>query len=604
MASEEFREQVRERSDLLEVISEHVALKQAGRHYKALCPFHSEKTPSFTVNPEAQVWKCWGCGLSGDVFAFVMKIENLTFPETLEKLAARAGIKRAASEGRDRSNDDRDRLLKLNAMAVQVYREAAKENPTAVEYLRERGLTHDLIERFQIGYAPPTWDYLINRLIRRGIDLAEAERAGLVAARQGRSGYYDRFRNRIILPICDALNRVVAFGGRAVDDAVPKYLNSPETPVFSKSRVLYGLNLARKSVTAQDRVVVVEGYFDVIAAHQAGIEQVVATLGTALTPEHLKVLRRYTQNAVLAYDADSAGMAAALRSIHLFEESGVRLKVARITEGEDPDSLIRKQGGAAFERIVEEGVPIVEYRLRAIARKHDLTTESGRTGLVREAIPALRQVVSDTDQERYLDRYIQFLLLLNPERAGERLTRMAEAIRREISQQIQRSSRGAKESAESFQNTRMISSAPSALARAENQLLQSAMESAERCQWLFGQIAPETFVDERKRAIADLLWQVAATGEKLETQSLADRLEPEARQLFIDFLSETGSVPLTEPELLDCIERLRHYWKRHDMKRLQELRQEIEAGRLSRDDPRFQEYWQLRLELQGSHTGR
>jgi len=600
--AEEFREMVRERNDIIEVISEYVTLRRTGRHFKALCPFHSEKTPSFTVNAEAQVWKCWGCGLYGDVFAFVMKAEDLTFPEALEKLASRVGLKRPAKDPQGRVNDERDRLLRINSMAVQLYRDAFRQSVQARAYLEGRGLSHDIIERFQIGYAPPGWDYLANYLLKRGVTLSEAERAGLLVARQG-GGFYDRFRNRIILPICDGLNRVVGFGGRAIDDATPKYLNSPETPLFSKSRTLYGLNLARKAIAGHDQAVVVEGYFDVIAAHQAGIEQVVATLGTALTEEHLKALRRYTQNAIIAYDADSAGMAAALRSIHLFEEAGIRLRAARIPEGEDPDSLIRRQGGAVFQRTVEEALPIVEYRLRAIAQKHDLTKPQGRDALVREALPVLRQVASATDQEQYLDRYVRFLILLHPDSTGERLTRMAEAIRKDIARQV-RGRLATEPAVETTRNTQMVSGAPSALTRAENELLKAALESAERCQWLFGQMAPETFVDEHRRAIAEVLWQMAVSGEELTAQAIVGRLHPEAAEIVVALLNEEATVPLTEPELMDCIERLRHYWKRRDIERLQELRQEIEAGRLSRQDPRFQEYWRLRLELQGWHAAR
>jgi DNA primase catalytic core len=372
------KELVRDRTDIVELISAYTTLKQVGNSFKGLCPFHQERTPSFHVMPERRRYHCFGCGASGDVFTFLEKKENLTFLEAAERLAMRAGItlsrKGVNPEEIRRQQSERDRLFAANAAAVRFFRAAYRRAGLAQEYAATRGLVHDTLESFGIGYAPDDWGQLAHFLLEREkIHSEDAIRAGLITASRRMEGEFtDRFRGRFMFPIVDVQERVIGFGGRLiVDKPDPKYLNSPETPIFSKSKTLYALNRARKAIQEQDVAVIVEGYMDVIASHQAGISCVVATLGTAMTADHVALLRRYTKNIVLSFDADTAGVKAALKAAELISGAGTDmvLKVLSLPPGEDPDSLIRKGNAAGFRKAIDNAVTVPEFQLGILRRE-------------------------------------------------------------------------------------------------------------------------------------------------------------------------------------------------------------------------------------------
>ena len=350
MADRSDIDEVRSRIDLVSVVERYVTLKRAGGKLKGLCPFHQEKTPSFTVSPEIGRWYCFGsCAEGGDVFKFVQKIENLSFPEALERLALQAnvtltgrrnGTDAGLGDGPRSEAGEKDRIYRINALALRFYRETLGRSSVARNYLQERGLVHAAQENFSLGFAVDEWDGLCRFLTQKGVALADAEKAGLVTI--GERGTFDKLRGRLIFPIFDVQERPIAFGGRLIAEArpgQPKYWNSPETPVFSKSRTLYGLSRARKAIAAREQAIVVEGYTDVIACHQAGFENVVATLGTSLTEEHVQILARLASVVMLAFDADSAGLKAAGRAAQIFEAQEVEVRVLDLPEGEDPDSL-------------------------------------------------------------------------------------------------------------------------------------------------------------------------------------------------------------------------------------------------------------------------
>ncbi|MDQ2798689.1 MAG: DNA primase, partial [Armatimonadota bacterium] len=388
---------VRTRTDLVSVIERYVTLKRAGKNLVGLCPFHQEKTPSFQVNPSLGVWKCFGqCNEGGDVFKFVQKIENLSFLEALERLALQAGVtlsrqggggrREASASGTEQGGSDvgeRERLYRINALALRYFREMLQRAPMAQEYVQGRGLAHDVQERFALGFAPDVWEGLSQFLVQKGASLADAETAGLVAKNQ-RGGTYDRLRGRLVFPIFDAQERPIAFGGRLIAEGQPgqpKYWNSPETPVFSKSRTLYGLHHARKAIAAQEQAIIVEGYTDVVAAHQAGFENVVATLGTSLTEDHVPILARLANRVLLAFDADTAGLKAASRAAQIFEAQDVDVRVLDLPPGDDPDSLLRAGKRREFERAIEDALPLTEYRLKRLIRTSALETERDRVAL-------------------------------------------------------------------------------------------------------------------------------------------------------------------------------------------------------------------------------
>jgi DNA primase catalytic core len=394
MGPEAVKEEVRERIDLVDLVSQYVELKQSGRNWKGLCPFHPEKTPSFNVNRESRFWKCFGCGAGGDVFSFVMRIENVTFVEAGRMLAERVGLRWEPAHARPEERDERDEILRANAMAADWYagQLAAPGGRAARAYLERRGLDEATIARFRLGCAPPGWDGLVSHLARSGVGSEAAIRAGL-ARRSEQGTVYDYFRNRIIFPITDVVGKVIAFGGRALDPDEPaKYLNSPDTPLFRKGRTFYALDLARRAISDEGHAVVVEGYMDVVALVQHGIENCIATLGTALTDQHARVLARYTQEIVLLYDADAAGIEAALRSVRAFEECPAAVKVAVLPEGKDPDDTVREFGAAGLRELLEQRIGLVEYRLRTIFARTRGQGSEGRTRAAREAVDVLSDV--------------------------------------------------------------------------------------------------------------------------------------------------------------------------------------------------------------------
>lgn len=433
------KEEIRQRVDLAEVVSGYTTLKKSGRRFKAICPFHQEKTPSFTLDPERGLWHCFGaCSTGGDVFSFLMRAEGLSFPEAAERLAERAGVqltrRGADNETTQRERDERERLYAANAIALTFFRGSFGRAPVARDYAAKRGLAHETLEAFYIGFAPDDWEALSGFLTRWRAEhpgertlLADAEKAGLVFPSRRGDGYTDKFRGRLIFPIHDVQERVVGFGGRLLVPAenAPKYLNSPESPIFSKSRILYALNRARKAIQAENRVVVVEGYTDAVAAHQAGFAYVVATLGTSLTEEHVRLLGRYTQNVVLSFDADAAGVRAALRAAALFEAAqGFELRVLALPPGEDPDSLLAKGDAAGFRRAIDDALTVPEFRLRGLEAACDTTSDEGRLAFLRQALPIVAAVASPLERDVLVRRLARY----HP--AGG--TRAEESLRKEL----------------------------------------------------------------------------------------------------------------------------------------------------------------------------
>jgi len=390
---------IRDRADIVEIIGAHLSLSKAGQHHKGLCPFHAEKTPSFTVSSSRQMFHCFGCGEGGNVFTFLMKIEGASFPTVVRALGEKLGIRvdaEPASPASKQRAEQSERLLALHCAAADFFHRTLLSDPAAEParaYLRNRGITAETIERFGIGYAPQAWEGVLKALSATW-SVTDLAAAGLVVAREqaGRKpgdapGYYDRFRGRVMLPIRDLQQRVIGFGGRVLDDTVPKYLNSPDTPLFRKGRTLYALASARKGIARAGQVVIVEGYFDAIALHQAGVTQVAATLGTALTTEHIAVIRRFTNRVALLFDPDAAGVRAALRTLDLFLGSGLSVQVGSLPAGDDPDTFIRTQGVEAFTALIQTAPSLLDFTVEG-----SLTTD--RRGSVDERVRCVEAVLT------------------------------------------------------------------------------------------------------------------------------------------------------------------------------------------------------------------
>lgn len=404
---------IKNAADIVDIVSQVVSLRRAGRNFLGLCPFHAEKTPSFTVSPDKQIFYCFGCGTGGNVYSFLMKHGGLTFPEAVRTLAGRYGIDlptRELSPYAKKKLTERETILTLNGNALAFYQEcllSERRGKTAMAYLLKRGMTRKTIDAFKLGFAPDGWDHLIRHFRSHGKPTEAAVQAGLVVPRKKGDGHYDRFRNRIIFPILDAQNQTIGFGGRVMDDGLPKYLNSPETPVYHKSRSLYGLNLARRRCRETETVYVVEGYFDLLAMHQFGLENTVATLGTALTAEHVQILKGFVGEggrAVLVYDSDQAGIRAAQRSVAVFQKGLLEARILVLPKGHDPDSFLMEHGPDDFSKAAMGAMGMIAFMVETAIEKHG-TSIDGKVRIVNDlksAIQAVADPVARSLQVKHL----------------------------------------------------------------------------------------------------------------------------------------------------------------------------------------------------------
>ena len=404
--SNEFVDDVRSHFDIVQLISEYMPLKKSGRNYFGLCPFHGEKTPSFSVSQDKQIFHCFGCGEGGNVFSFIMKMDGLTFPEAVKDLARRGGLtlpQASQSPGAVRDELTNKRLREAMQWAAKYYQHllGKPQSLAASQYLEKRGLTPEVIAQFGIGFSNDRWDDVKKLLIKRSYTERELVLAGLLTENEQKM--YDRFRNRIMFPIHNQRGEIIAFGGRAIGDALPKYLNSPETPLFEKGKTLYALHLARESIRREKQVIIFEGYMDVIAAHQAGISHAVASLGTSLTEAQARLLRNHAEEVVMIYDADAAGQAATWRGLQILRQAGCLVKVGRLPKNLDPDDFIRRFGGEVFRRdIVGKALLLVDYQLATLADQYDIKKDDDRIRLFDKVCEALIAVENAMEREDYL----------------------------------------------------------------------------------------------------------------------------------------------------------------------------------------------------------
>lgn len=403
---EDWIEEVRSRNDIVDVISEYLPLKPSGRGYFGLCPFHNEKTASFHVNPELQIYKCFGCGEGGNVFSFIRSIERIDFVEAVKLLAERVGMPLPNTVDEDKfikSKNLRDKLYDLNREAARYFHEMlfSEEGAHALDYLYSRGLSLQTIRSFGLGYAPEGWENTKKHLMDKGFDEQILKEAGIVVENKGRS--YDRFRNRIIFPIIHPRGMVVGFGGRVLDDSLPKYLNSSDSPVFNKSQTLFGLNLVNKQ-RPLDSVIIVEGYMDVITMHQFGFKNVAASLGTSLTQEQGKLLRRCAGDVYIAYDGDTAGQKAALRGLDILQDAGCKVKVLCFPKEMDPDQILHKYGPEYLRKIINEALPLVDYKLSQLEKQFDLDTQEGKVAYATAAAQILIKVDNLLERDAHIQR--------------------------------------------------------------------------------------------------------------------------------------------------------------------------------------------------------
>ena len=432
-----FLDELIARTDIVDLVSESVRLTKKGRNYWGLCPFHSEKTPSFSVSADKQIYKCFGCGKGGGAINFVMELDNLPFRDAVAVLAKRAGLEVPDSGYSAGAKERREKLLAINKQAARTFHQwlYAPEGAEGLAYLQRRGLSRRTLTSFGLGFAPNRWDALIQALGQQGYDKRDLLDAGLAVSNQdGR--IYDRFRNRVMFPIIDIRGEVIGFGGRVMDDSTPKYLNSPDTPVYNKSRNVFALNIAKKSKAG--RVILTEGYMDTISLHQAGFDSAVASLGTSLTPEHAQLLSRYFPEAIIAYDGDGAGVSAAQRAIPLLEKAGLKVRVLRVTGAKDPDEFIKAYGRDAFARLLDKSENQVDYRLAQLQSKFDLADDAQKVAFLQEAAQLIAARPSAVEREIYGGHAAQ-MAGVTPEAMAQEVSRaLRNRLRKEKKQQERR----------------------------------------------------------------------------------------------------------------------------------------------------------------------
>lgn len=565
-------EEIRQNNDIVEVISEYTNLKKAGKNYQGLCPFHNEKTPSFSVNADKQLFHCFGCKAGGNVFNFIMKIENLNFSEAIELLAKRAKIV-LPNYGDDRIKGEKDRLYEVNLLANRYFHYLllqTKSGEKARAYLKQRGIAPETMEKFRLGYAANGWDGLLNSLSKRGFSPEILEKVGLVVPRKQQSGYYDRFRNRLIFPIFDLRGRVIGFGGRVLDDSLPKYLNSPETLLFNKSKSLYGLYHSRESIRTKQQVIMVEGYMDFLSLYQAGVENVVASLGTALTQEQAKLLTRYAGEVIIAYDADVAGAAATMRGLEILQSQGLRVKILDLPAGDDPDSFLRRKGKEAFLDLLANSLPWVEYNLQKTLNEYRTTTGS-KGQIVEKLLPILAKVNNQIER----DEYIRSL--------SEKLSIREEALRlelRKIKRQPERGKLRNREEKIRNNNNDRVFTFPSL--KAERTLLSLILKNKELSYWSQQVLLSEDFLYENHKRIFSLVGELINIVDlewAVWVEQLDDlELKEEILSLLLEEMPQDQGM---EPEkiALDCLNVMRKYGLEQKINQLQqEIKQAEERG--------------------------
>ncbi len=557
--TKDFVAAVRNAGDIVRLVSDYVPLKPGGSRLKGLCPFHQEKTPSFSVDPQMQLFYCFGCQAGGDAFKFVMLYEKIDFAESVEFLAKRWGVPLPQTAARPEDHA-RARLLLMNDAATSFFRgqwSDPSRGKLARDYVSNRGVSAEVAERFGLGYAPDGWDALINLLVARGFKPAELQTAGLAIPRKDGSGQYDRFRHRVIFPIRDVSRRVIAFGGRALGDSEPKYLNSPETPAYVKGENLYGLDFARDAIRREGFAILVEGYLDLIALHQAGFENAVASLGTALTPSQVKLLARYSERVVVSYDGDTAGINAAAKTLDLFLERGFDVRVAELPQGKDPDDFVKQQGVAAYDALVRQAPSYLDFLVNRELRGRDLSLPEEKVAAINAILPKLARLES---------------AVLRTAWAG----RLADALRID-DDLVMQELRGALRAAKSGIRHRVGVNEPTK--DVEAWLVRLVLDSDEARQRAREVLEPLDLVDTRVGTIIQTILDLDLAGVPVQGPLVINALEDEADRALLTRISFRDEAPGGAAEVDGCLVTLR---KTRLKKEHRDESRELDA--LSRDE--------------------
>ncbi len=561
MFSEDIISRVRDSVDIVDLISGYVSLKKTGKNHLGLCPFHAEKTPSFNVNPEKQIFHCFGCGVGGDAFKFLELQEGLNFPEAVRQLAGKAGIPLPADSGSRREDkkaeDERKALLTIIADASSYYRKEL-EGPAgnaARAYLKKRGVTDQVVQEFALGFSRHEWDGLLQHLKHKGYAFGQMEKAGLIVKRSEGEGYYDRFRGRIIFPIRDISGNVIAFGGRVMDDSLPKYLNSSETPLYSKSNTLYCFDRAKDDARKRGYFIIVEGYLDAIACHQFGATNAVATLGTALTDGHLKLIRRFTKNIILIFDPDPAGIRATIRGFNPLVEGGMKVNVVSLPDGDDPDTFFQKHGKQAFDEVLKKSVKLMDFVHSAVVKIGARAPIDERMDTAKEMVVFIEKIPDRNIQNYYIKKIID---ALDIDEASFRQERFLE-----------------KKTSSNIQEKGTIP-APKRRPQAEETLIHLMLKDAETALRLKDQMKPEEFTDPMFQRVAKRIFSALDDQGKLDVGALLRDGDEEIKNLISHYSVLEMVYDDPEKSCQDCVELIKQQDPEKKMKHIIRAMKEAE----------------------------
>jgi DNA primase len=531
----EIVDQIRQTASIVEIASQYTTLKRRGNKHVGLCPFHSEKAPSFTVDDEKQLYHCFGCGAGGDIFTLVMERENLSFPEALKYLAEKYNIplpkKREFSPQLQKLEE---KLFKINENTLAFFKKnlfATQEGEQALEYLKKRDISEEIIQKLKIGYAPNSWDSLLSFFKEKKVPPKLLEQAGLVLYNQKKDSYYDRFRGRIIFPIFSLTGKVVAFGGRTIFNAEPKYLNSPDTPVYSKGKILYGLNFSKESIRETGEVIIVEGYTDFVSLYQAGITNTAASLGTSLTSQQVSLPLRFAPRMIVSYDGDAAGKKAACRAISLCFEKGVQVKVLTLPPGIDPDNLIKKSGLNEFKNLIQKSTPGLKFLIDSFLEELRKDVPEEKAKIVRNAVDEIGKMPDPIVRSEYLKQ------------ASEYLSVDEEDLRRIIQR---KSSEEKGEEEETF-------------LPAEKRLLQILLEDKLIAPYVLGEMKEEYFQDLRSEPIFTALAECFKSGKEPDFNEIRQKIEPSLSSSLTKALLLEKEQAATVEEAFECLNALRQF---------------------------------------------
>ena len=588
---EDFIDEVVSRSDIVDIVSEYVALKPSGKGYFGLCPFHNEKTPSFSVSPDRQFYHCFGCGAGGGVVSFVMQLERMEFLESIRLLAERAGMplpNTMKATDFEKQKDLKDHLFQINRECARYYHQQLFEESSSAAraYLKKRGLSDGIIKAFGVGYAPEGWDNALNMLTGKGFALEQLVKAGVVAENQEKGRIYDRFRNRIIFPILHPRGMVLGFGGRVLDDSQPKYLNSPEGPVFNKGTTLFGLNLVRK-LRPLEYTIIAEGYMDVITMHQYGFGQAVASLGTSMTAEQAKLLRRYAPDVYIAYDGDAAGQKAALRGLDILQEAGLRVKVIRFPKGKDPDETLAGHGPEYFRKLMDQALTLMEYKLEKLRDDYDLSIQDGRVAYGTEAAKLLAKTDNLIERDAHIQR-LEGLIGIHPRVIYDEIRRLEGGT---LQDRLKTNRTG--NNRYTGEERRLQVLVPSYV-KAERHLIRLMAQGEHNARRIAEGLEGQRFEEALHQGVLEMVRIMLAEGREISGPQILKNLgDPDKERKIVDIFNQEMEYDTIDTFISDCLEQVA---RRSLEKQLEVKRSEI-ADMEQNGIPDPEAYTQLRQDL-------